>query len=1826
MASYYQAAHDAAFAALAPELGASDANKTVAAQRESLPRVKTSLSQAGIKQLEEVVGMPFIVEHTKACTSDHPILVAEREILDGIFDKTMKVKTMKTPHVHMGASAHEVLGNWTNKAAHFHLHNSEAKDATRTNSVVLEDMLARLSEFAAEDCSVPVSTVPANKKKATIVFKETRELLEAFETMANGGEKVEERRIHLQSVPKTHTLLYRDSGYNNTELDWFAVFAESSAQVAHVRGFYPSQILFPDMVESPFYNFERRFPSRGQEWMHALSVLPAIGAYHSAIMGNAAWCGTFVKAFCAMWKIATALRGTRPITDELLVSYGLANAAEILHGADVNIAGVGSLQKGLRDFMAISASRIALGWFDEKMEVTYKGGYQNGYSHSARAWGCLFSGPVLTNPLMDFVLHVEIKQRVGDMYWFTLTRASPFQTIVRTISLPQNLRYVRILDIPASFDLLTGRMKSSGLVYFSALEREFYDTANYLGSQKPESLTLPATNTLVQRASGGLQVATTEYAPKWTLPKSHFWRFALACTMHAVQQNQDSAEFAGAIRQYAGKFDSRFQQVLRRVLEVAVHTVTFGLAAPACQLYAWLFSKTRTIEFMIPGVCEVTQRYEPSASTFAALAGQMLLPKGPEHPISVDFDVNVDKKDQVHLECHFRQLVGDQGLQKIKCLHRPGEHVKKTRVEYSMQEINELRAAMAVSRDQATAELRDVIDRAIGELPAVPISFEIETELIIGGPGVGKSKVARHYIEMLDKKERLSTMVHAPFKKLQPDYPPVPAPGEYAFKFFTTHKGLGQSGYGVSVIDEYTAMDERIGLIAAYLCGAKKIVFIGDEKQTGVRPEEGQRFFAPGSKLRLGDFHTHILTTFFRGDMWVAAWCNYKHDYHMWAADDTIKVPKIKPLAEAGRTGRPVMSFSNATGLESGLVEPNNVRMNQGGTMDNGVDIAIKERDIPLLENSALQIVAFTRHRKGTELTFFVDDGPAKTSLELQLCLNDPAFMDNIAMLARPDIDAYYGADVMSRGNGEFGKFMSAMHADGIVTFDGEKETEIALQRKREYEEVVVALSEITDARALLDLEMGVEIPLTEQEALDEYVEVVEMVNEELSFEDSLGFKWCTLEAALGSTPNEYFEPVTAADMAGYKEYVVAACPNPKNEGVPLAVFMNYMDSQNLGYVIAECTPHAKGIYQKTHYSGRQRMAAIMVFNGHATAISKRKLDDFLKFEKEKIKSSWTKSVQIRGVDTIESLNRRYVDVTFDLETPDKSLSVAVLKSRNTFGRLIAAPSQKVGGHPVAGDQVVYVEATHSNMNDYANVLRSFVPVAHKRDYVAAAPLPKVDHSMSHDAGFGYDAFRLHHLARGHLSPIGPSRLNAIGAALTPICKMKVKVNLAQFMLPVNARGNPQPMSKKAYAFNITDGLVQTASVSEIIASMMRYTRVEPSKRFSIEGARVARQMVARNLWKNYDLSEGFSDPILESGIDAKFGLDARARNYDGRAEALATTMSNPFQATYTVKEQAKIRKGGAIKETKIGQGISAASPETNLLFGSMFRILGTRMKLRAKKHNIFDCFAAEESVKAQFNEQFERLGSYKESVIADAIEYDSKQDWFSRYCEALFWIELSRLDAHVNAYMEWVRAKYRMTVFGLVTAMVYGPKPSGAPDTLSGNTLTEETFMTWFLDTLSEYLQLKKGDDFLMFCQRYVFRNDREVQLRAFTKLRMVVERGSKEFCGKVVSSEGMFENISRKTRRALGYKFTKYSEFAEYQKSIRESVAKIRHEGLEKAISATSQACGISCHEVMTDFMILNSLGHISEEQLMEVVSEIEVFRPGPTGPNNSIKPFGL
>lgn len=635
------------------------------------------------------------------------------------------------------------------------------------------------------------------------------------------------------------------------------------------------------------------------------------------------------------------------------------------------------------------------------------GSHSGQYIHKWENWALPMRHQILTCKRRKYSIDIEIKDSFGPMKIVHFSRCQPKTPLFRSLRLPDDKEYVKIIDVTESYK---ADKNFTDLKYITVNAVYWWALAHYLSTLDDKSLNTISAMAFIRRSKAGISMAGTNHQEKWFINNDHLRKLAAACLMFVVVSRERMCEAMVAFDEK--RKEPNWKRALDGLIWGAACILTLGAAIPISHLWKWMQYRKLEDKILVDVSDSVTSIYFPRYHSgewnktsemlkndivFKADIAELAAEQSNDHGGTVDKNGRVTSLGS-HPECPTceatRQTLGPQLL---KCDYQPGKQVTwSMTLDECMSYKNSIIEQAAAP--ECTGPLKAVLDAAKLRIPSRDISWTGTVEVIKAGPGCGKSKTIRDIFAVVE-----NGLVASPFGKLREDYmakadPETGVVTNTAFK--TTHKAFDTAGKEIIFVDEYTAFDWRALMIILVSNPVKRLILCGDPLQTKLMENEGVYI---GDKLEGEVITTHTLLTNFRNPQWPIAVLNSDYEYNMRAHSKEVGKPEFRPIAEGAGSpkGVTVMTFANTSAEYTCDQKANSVRSNQGGTFDH-VGLIVTDRDRHLVNDARLFRVAISRHRK--KLTIYVETGSEMEQLmRAKLHMDDEDFENSVGTLVDPD-------------------------------------------------------------------------------------------------------------------------------------------------------------------------------------------------------------------------------------------------------------------------------------------------------------------------------------------------------------------------------------------------------------------------------------------------------------------------------------------------------------------------------------------------------------------------------------------------------------------------------------------------------------------------------------------------------------------------------------------------------------------------------------------------------------------------------------------------------
>lgn len=602
--------------------------------------------------------------------------------------------------------------------------------------------------------------------------------------------------------------------------------------------------------------------------------------------------------------------------------------------------------------------------------LTWRHGCSNGYTHKKSNWSTLLLNPIIKGE--KFSLIVQLEKFVGPMCYFQIIRTRNSERIARTIELPDNMKFVKILDIYNNFN--AERCVLARKKYISVHQQEFYDCVSYLSACDPQTLNITNTVAYVRRRRGGISLSGSELLKAWHLSESHEYTFALTCMLYTMFEVFKTKFAINSVlnseRGFANWLREHFNAALSRTVD-RIMTYLFG-AKLKDSLVIYPEHNGCIHQYERIGKCVWFENHSQAAIN----ADLYVTMEPPEDKVMCEFCDKYIKKPQLAL-CSYKQDSTHNW-----CL--------------TQEDITNLGITLS-SNETDNDVMTKIKTKAREQLPHVGFEYQTKVHYICGGPGTGKSQIVR---AMADKAD----LIVGPFRRLKADYMNTDK-GDLYYK--TQHTALSERNRERIFVDEFSSYPYELLAALVYLTGAKEVFLCGDHRQCKVLEQLNEGVYI-GDRIDLDSIDKHELLMNFRNPSDIVARLNATFGYKMVTENkvtdsleilDAIKdADQISQLMEDNKCSR--LFFSNAGSKLYQNSEEFTIRKYQGATCKS--TIVFTDGTVPqLMTIEALQIVAISRHM---EKCYIVDDGSSASRVLIEKLKITPEFREHIQQFLKfPD-------------------------------------------------------------------------------------------------------------------------------------------------------------------------------------------------------------------------------------------------------------------------------------------------------------------------------------------------------------------------------------------------------------------------------------------------------------------------------------------------------------------------------------------------------------------------------------------------------------------------------------------------------------------------------------------------------------------------------------------------------------------------------------------------------------------------------------------------------
>lgn len=436
---------------------------------------------------------------------------------------------------------------------------------------------------------------------------------------------------------------------------------------------------------------------------------------------------------------------------------------------------------------------------------------------------------------------------------------------------------------------------------------------------------------------------------------------------------------------------------------------------------------------------------------------------------------------------------------------------------------------------------------------------------------------------------------------------------------------------------------------------------------------------------------------------------------------------------------------------------------------------------------------------------------------------------------------------------------------------------------------------------------------------------------------------------------------------------------------------------------------------------------------------------------------------------------------------------------------------------------------------------------------------------------------------------------------------------MSNMFMRMSKTGRIFTVNKYYYAIGPGFGLEYNplAPMQELAVLRQRYDGQRTNNHFSINSVVQIKDMVDEYFieCKNFKdfKTNMFSDDELQDTVN-RFLSDIKNKHYLEQFTGRDTP--DPHVIRFSLKSMFKpVNNDKGLNLYKAGQGVAAWNVNLNVMFCLAFRWLQHIDQLT----NRCDSTAKVYTDNGLSDKEFFHLISdamkdmNAESLMhgtTDAVMFDSCQNQFTQEIEKAYFRRLGVNEEFINYYFRF-RSNSPIVARTFYSKLGY-EKASGEPGTLFNNGIVSKVCSNYIMRGKGPFVVLYKGDDYDK-TQMDLKVDDMRlhwVKENTDIKFKFWIRR-SGEFCGMLVTPEGLVPNYYRRLCKITGCRWRDYAHFTEYQISIRDYVKFIETEvGLTRAIAGVMSSYNINYSQALTAFEAYKSFGHISEQQWLTIV----------------------
>jgi len=1275
------------------------------------------------------------------------------------------------------------------------------------------------------------------------------------------------------------------------------------------------------------------------------------------------------------------------------------------------------------------------------------------------------------------------------------SRIGPYLTFTVTKTTASNATTVRRFELEEREQFCQIRdlfQEGKTKVYFPVLVEEWLNALNWALSQDIKAIDFATVHNYVRRMARGASLVKTELASPWHLPRHDWQRFTLAVV---AETRRKHIQISGVLDGYCPpKFIGN------------VRKLTSQLAFAPFKLMDHAASY-----FVMRGETDLV--IYPDNFITTRISTPIVRTKSPEEAFKMIASFITD--EDPNCGCAFcDSLKGTLGKQLLKCNYQGS--LQTVDVSMTTGDLDQFWTDL-IDDDEDPIGLKTLKEKVKPAIPRSGFSKAVRFEYLMGGPGCGKSFLIR-------ARATISDMIYAPFTKLKADYLKVPDPTDGTLRdlrFATTHRGLLQPTCRAMYIDEFTSLSWDYIRLAVYITNPEVVYIVGDIGQTTVREGVEGRYI--GNYVDVASLPRHTLLRNFRNGKDVVAYLNKQFGYEMEAmssVDKSMNICTRLPLDVA--EGATDLFFTHATaenhGVSAKSSEKYTVRANQGGTFDN-VILHLKESDLEVARVHGMWVVAVSRHKSTLQILHDGSQAVLDFLEEVGLPAEGQYDYDNATLktwTAEQLLPAASGAG-MSQAASKFYENLEEYPEDKVVrrTFLELSWAQIAifvglpialLSRRFSilYGPVLLLLASRITLRPFNTLPFRF-IAVWFHWSWMSYVHTllfsgVRVVS--FGVVEPIPFT-SLLELVFGRSFVEFCNAVVIRAQTYHSvewSWLLDFLPR----WYPVVVVTSYYSYSGYAWALfgllrptasiftSSSMPHMMVVIATYLYYRSRSDRPVFVFHGHAkTSLT--------------LTSLWSSTLYIQ----LGSTDFRIFDNLKLSKFSDMKLT-----------------------H-------LYYEMATEWLRGYRRVHHTFQP---ESDLEEALPAPRV---LS-----GRDAFRMadEDLPASCFEHVGEP-LNLAHTVSSGNSATNGKIDLEDHNNPKNRHGNF--VQKFVYAW--TSGIGNTFSPNSpgqtlnVVLGRYLNPKAKPKKAPGGDAQLLCDRIVKRFIQRNIN-SPKFSEDLLEQVV-----TEAEKAAQDKKYSQQLRGYDNPDARSIRMHLKAifKPAKLGGLNVEKPGQGISAWSKDSQVIFGTAIRYINAVFSESLKANVCYDNRMSQQTLITRLRSACADIPLAARNGVTDFEMYDAQQDEFTQMLEKTFLRCFGITEDFITHYY-YFRSRYPISA-GAIHGYAGTEKTSGEPGTLFFNSIINALLLDYILDGEGPYALAIKGDDGYKRQVNLKIVDSRLNEVQQWTKLKMKAGfEDPAEFCGCVIGRGTMVVNIPRRHRSILGRQFSGYKNFCDYRVSL--------------------------------------------------------------------------